>query len=210
LRHVGAAFATITGALPRGRAATLDQPFANGTRELVAYPQKRPLMRITARPPHLEAPFSVFSEAAFAPNDAFFVRYHLANIPLSIDVDTYRLNVRGKVDRELWLSLKDLRSLAAPVEVTAVNQSAGNSRGFSMPRVFSDCDGVRRRAFDGRAYTTRRLGRIYAYHYAGPGMSVTQWTAEVTKNQHVGAPIEDSEIEPLAIYLASAYAGDAK
>ena len=136
LRHAGAAIATVAGALPRARAATLDQPFANGTRELVAYPQKRPLMRITARPPHLETPFSVFNEGAFTPNNAFFVRYHLANIPLSIDADTYRLNVRGKVDRELSLSLKDLRSLATPVEVTAVNQCSGNSRGYSTPRVF--------------------------------------------------------------------------
>ncbi len=136
LRHAGAALATMASGAPRGRAATMDQPFANGTRELIAYPQKRPLMRITARPPHLETPFPVFNEGAFTPNDAFFVRYHLANIPLSIDADTYRLKVRGKVDRELSLSLKDLRSLATPVEVVAVNQCSGNSRGYSMPRVF--------------------------------------------------------------------------
>ena len=37
-------------------------PFENGERELVAYPQKRLLIRLTARPPQLETPFSVFNE----------------------------------------------------------------------------------------------------------------------------------------------------
>ena len=70
---------------------TLRQPFANGERELIAYPQKRPLLRITTRPPHLETPFSVFNEGAITPNDAFFVRYHLANIPLAVDPASFRL-----------------------------------------------------------------------------------------------------------------------
>ncbi|WP_433887229.1 molybdopterin-dependent oxidoreductase [Pseudomonas vranovensis] len=113
---------------------TLD--FANGTRELVAYPQKRPLMRITARPPHLETPFSVFNESILTPNDGFFVRYHLANIPTSIDPDTYQLQIKGLVDTPLSLSLAQLKALAPAVEVVAVNQCSGNSRGFGLPRVF--------------------------------------------------------------------------
>ncbi len=56
-------------------------PFGNGERPLVAYPGKRPLLQMTARPPQLETPFSVFDEGAITPNDAFFVRYHLADIP---------------------------------------------------------------------------------------------------------------------------------
>ncbi|MES2500683.1 MAG: oxidase, partial [Pseudomonadota bacterium] len=52
-------------------------PFGNGERELIAYPQKRKLMRITTRPPHLETPFEIFNEGVLTPNDAFFVRYHL-------------------------------------------------------------------------------------------------------------------------------------
>ncbi|MDP5008577.1 MAG: molybdopterin-dependent oxidoreductase [Glaciimonas sp.] len=111
-------------------------PFENGLRELVKYPQKRPLLRITARPPHLETPFSVFAEGAITPNDAFFVRYHLANMPLSIDVDTYRLKIGGHVNKPLSLSLKELKAIAKPVEIVAVNQCSGNSRGFVEPRVF--------------------------------------------------------------------------
>lgn len=120
----------------RGLAATESQSFANGTRDLVAYPQKRPLLRITTRPPHLETPFSVFNDGIITPNDAFFVRYHLANIPLSVDASTYRLRVHGNVDSELSLSLSDLRRIGAPAEIVAVNQCSGNSRGFSTPRVF--------------------------------------------------------------------------
>ena len=120
----------------RGLATTENLPFDNGTRELIAYPQKRPLLRITTRPPHLETPFAAFNEGAITANDAFFVRYHLANIPLSIDSTTYRLNVRGAVERHLSLSLDELKALGAPVEIVAVNQCSGNSRGYSNPRVF--------------------------------------------------------------------------
>jgi DMSO/TMAO reductase YedYZ molybdopterin-dependent catalytic subunit len=109
---------------------------ADGPRQLVRYPGKRPLIRVTARPPHLETPFSVFNEGPITANDAFFVRYHLANIPLSIDPATYRVAVKGLVSSPLSLSLAELKTLAEPVEVIAVNQCSGNSRGFSAPRVF--------------------------------------------------------------------------
>src|SRR6266516_2323851 len=58
-------------------------PFENGKRPLVKYPQKRPLIRLTTRPPQLETPFSVFNEGVITPNDAFFVRYHLNLPPLN-------------------------------------------------------------------------------------------------------------------------------
>ncbi|ALI02896.1 protein-methionine-sulfoxide reductase catalytic subunit MsrP [Pseudomonas sp. FW306-02-F02-AA] len=117
-------------------AETEAQDFSNGTRELVAYPQKRPLMRVTARPPHLETPFSVFNESILTPNDAFFVRYHLANLPTSIDADNYQLQIKGLVDKPLSLSLAELKALGKTVEVVAVNQCSGNSRGYGSPRVF--------------------------------------------------------------------------
>ena len=110
-------------------------PFDNGARPLVRYPGKRPLIQLTARPPQLETPFSVFNEGVITPNDAFFVRYHLSDIPLSIDPDTFRLNIKGKIDRALSLSLSDLKNDFEPVEIVAVNQCSGNSRGFFNPRV---------------------------------------------------------------------------
>eukprot|EP01030_Chromulinospumella_sphaerica_P003510 gene3510-3436_t len=125
-----ASFARATGEIAE------EVTFAAGPRPLVQYPQKQPLTLVTTRPPHLETPFAVFNEGPITPNDAFFVRYHLANFPTSIDPDTYRLTVKGAVDTPLSLSLAELKTLAQPVEVVAVNQCSGNSRGFSMPRVF--------------------------------------------------------------------------
>jgi DMSO/TMAO reductase YedYZ molybdopterin-dependent catalytic subunit len=113
---------------------TITLPFANGERKLAKFPGKRPLILQTSRPPQLETPFSVFNEGIITPNDAFFVRYHLANIPLSIDPDTYRLNVKGHVEKPLELSLAELKKMDA-VELVAVNQCSGNSRGFFVPRV---------------------------------------------------------------------------
>lgn len=113
-----------------------DVTLAAGPRPLVQYPQKRPLTLVTTRPPHLETPFAIFNEGPITPNDAFFVRYHLANFPTSIDPDSYRLTIKGSVDTPLSLSLTELKALAEPVEVVAVNQCSGNSRAFSMPRVF--------------------------------------------------------------------------
>src|SRR4051794_35557368 len=109
-------------------------PIDNGERPLVKYPQKRPMIGLTSRPPQLETPFSVFNEGPITPNNAFFVRYHLAQVPLDIDPDTFTLEITGKVDRPLKLSLKELKKLPA-LELIAVNQCSGNSRGFSEPRV---------------------------------------------------------------------------
>ena len=113
-------------------------PFENGERELVKYPQKRALIRLTSRPPQLETPFAIFNEGAITPNDAFFVRYHLAGAPPArelLTADAFRVQVLGKVKTPLKLSIEELRTQFEPVEITAVNQCSGNSRGFFQPRV---------------------------------------------------------------------------
>ena len=115
-------------------AQAVRMPFANGDRRLAKFPGKRPLIKLTERPPQLETPFPVFDESLITPNDAFFVRYHLAGVPLSIDPDTFRLEIGGKVDKTLILSLKDLKAMPQQ-EIVAVNQCSGNSRGFADPRV---------------------------------------------------------------------------
>ncbi len=131
--------ALAAAALPAAlRAETVTLPFENGERELVKYPQKRPLLRVTSRPPQLETPFSVFNEGIITPNDAFFVRYHLAGSPPAreqLTADAFRVQVLGKVKSPLKLSVEELRTKFEPVEVTAVNQCSGNSRGFFQPRV---------------------------------------------------------------------------
>ena len=128
---------TLLGTRP-GRAkesSAVDLPFNRGHRPLIVFPQKRPLMVMTTRPPQLETPFHLFNDNVFTPNDAFFVRWHLANIPTSIDLQTFRLNIRGRVKRSLSLSLDQLKREFEQVEVAAVCQCAGNSRGFFDPRV---------------------------------------------------------------------------
>lgn len=134
LLATGAAMGT---ALPRaaGANARVKLPFENGERELVAYPQKRPLILLTTRPPQLETPFAVFNESLLTPNDAFFVRYHLSDIPTNLDPAAFRLKVRGAVGTPLELSLADLKQLGATTEIVAVNQCSGNSRGHFTPRV---------------------------------------------------------------------------
>lgn len=117
-----------------GDEGTVELPFANGSRRLVTFPGKRPLILLTHRPPQLETPFAVFNEGLLTPNDAFFVRYHLSGIPTEIDPATFRLEVKGLVKTPLSLSLDDLKKMEQ-VEVTAVNQCSGNSRGFFNPRV---------------------------------------------------------------------------
>jgi DMSO/TMAO reductase YedYZ molybdopterin-dependent catalytic subunit len=113
---------------------TVSLGFENGERELVAFPQKRPLILLTSRPPQLETPFAVFNESVITPNDAFFVRYHWSGIPTSIDPAAYRLHVGGNVNTPLELSLAELKQMGG-AEIVAVNQCSGNSRGFSNPRV---------------------------------------------------------------------------
>ena len=115
-------------------ADTVTMPFGNGERPLVKYPQKRPMIGLTSRPPQLETPFAVFNEGAITPNDAFFVRYHLAGVPYDIDPDKFTVAVKGTVDKPMTLSLADIKKMPA-TDIVAVNQCSGNSRGFFDPRV---------------------------------------------------------------------------
>jgi sulfite dehydrogenase len=116
-------------------AETITLPFVNGQRPLATFPQKRPLILITTRPPQLETPFSVFNGGLLTPNDAFFVRYHLPQIPTAIDPDKFTLAIKGTVKTLLTLSLADLKTKFEPIDLVAVNQCSGNGRGFSNPRV---------------------------------------------------------------------------
>ena len=114
---------------------TVALPFGNGVRPLATYPQKRPMLLLTARPPQLETSFAVFDEQAITPNDAFFVRYHLADIPFAeLHAASWRLRIGGAVRTPLDLGLADLKAMPSR-DLVAVNQCSGNSRGFFMPRV---------------------------------------------------------------------------
>jgi DMSO/TMAO reductase YedYZ molybdopterin-dependent catalytic subunit len=114
----------------------VELPIANGRRHLVAFPEKRPLIVLTTRPPQLETPFEVFNDGLITPNDAFFVRYHNAGIPTRIDGDTHVIKIGGPAcGKPFQLTVADLRTQFKPVEIVAVNQCSGNSRGLFAPRV---------------------------------------------------------------------------
>jgi sulfite dehydrogenase (cytochrome) subunit A len=101
--------------------------------EMFAAPEKIPLTLVTDRPLQLETPLKYF-RTEITPNDAFYVRTHLASFPTRIDTASYKINVGGHVDQPFSLSLEDIRKLPS-VEMVAVNQCSGNSRSFFKPRV---------------------------------------------------------------------------
>lgn len=112
-------------------------PLPGGPNErplITNFPTKGPMVLQRTRAPLLETPFEVFDKGVFTPNDQFFVRWHWANIPTQIDVDAFRLTVRGHVNQTLSLSLPEILSMPR-AEVVAVNQCSGNSRGYFQPRV---------------------------------------------------------------------------
>src|SRR3979490_2321245 len=100
-----------------------------------AFPQKGPMILQRTRPPLLETPFEVFDKGVFTPNDQFYVRWHWAVIPTDIDIGKFSLTVRGHVDQTLSLSLNDILHGLPSVQLSAVNQCSGNSRGLFQPRV---------------------------------------------------------------------------
>ena len=118
------------------QSTTVDLPFVNGRRNLVAFPEKRPMIVLTTRPPQLETPFAVFNEGVITPNDAFFVRYHNAGIPTTIDGDKFVIRIGGNAaGKPFQLTLPELRTQFKAIEYVAVNQCSGNSRGLFSPRV---------------------------------------------------------------------------
>jgi DMSO/TMAO reductase YedYZ molybdopterin-dependent catalytic subunit len=101
---------------------------------MVRFPEKTDLQLLTARPPQLETPLHYFKEM-ITPNEAVFVRWHISQIPTSVDMVSWRLKVGGNTDKELSLSMDDLKRYEK-VGYTAVIQCSGNGRSFFEPRVF--------------------------------------------------------------------------
>ncbi|HEY1309347.1 MAG TPA: molybdopterin-dependent oxidoreductase [Pseudolabrys sp.] len=96
-------------------------------------PGKKPLIQLSDRPPNFESPIEYF-RTPITPNDQFFVRYHLADIP-EIKAENYKISVGGDgANGQVELTLDDLKKMPA-VEVVAVNQCSGNRRGLSKPHV---------------------------------------------------------------------------
>src|SRR5580704_11460924 len=137
----GVALAGGTVAFPglfQADAAIADLPatLSQGTRDeavLEALPGKKPLIKLTYRPPNYETPLEYF-RTPLTTNDAFFVRYHLAGIP-EVDAATWRLAVDGDgANSQAELTFDDLKRMPS-TEIVAVNQCSGNRRGLFQPHV---------------------------------------------------------------------------
>jgi sulfite dehydrogenase len=119
-----AAGANLTPGVPEGVASIATM----GT-----LPGKKPLIQLADRPPNYEAPLE-YLRTPITPNDQFFVRYHLSDIP-NVDAKTYKIAVGGDgANGSAELTLDDLKKMPA-VEIVAVNQCSGNRRGLSKPHV---------------------------------------------------------------------------
>src|SRR5437016_5298463 len=135
----GAAVAGSGYAIPKALADALKLPSAlsDGTRAaavLDALPGKKPLIKLSYRPPNYETPIELLGRDGITPNDAFFVRYHIADIP-EVDAKTWKLKVGGDgANGTAELTLADLKRMPA-YEVTAVCQCSGNRRGLFAPHV---------------------------------------------------------------------------
>src|SRR4029077_20018771 len=123
---------------PSWAETTIDLPLPGGpgARPITTgFPQKGPMILQRTRPTLLETPFEVFDKGVFTPNHQFYVRWHWAAIPNDIDIGKFSLTVRGHVNQTLSLSLNDILHGLPSVQLSAVNQCSGNSRGLFQPRV---------------------------------------------------------------------------
>ncbi len=98
----------------------------------IAFPEKRPLITYSDRPPLLESPRYVFTKA-ITPNDEFFVRWHMPVIPTHVEIEDYRISINGLVDKHIFISLDNLKNDFEQVEITAALQCGGNSRSAFNP-----------------------------------------------------------------------------
>ncbi|HLL27025.1 MAG TPA: molybdopterin-dependent oxidoreductase [Xanthobacteraceae bacterium] len=134
----GAVLAGSGYAIPKALADALKLPggLSEGTRAeavLDALPGKKPLIKLAYRPPNYETPVALIGDG-ITPNDAFFVRYHLADIP-EVDAKTWRLKIGGEgANGSAELTLDDLKRMPA-AEIVAVCQCSGNRRGLFSPHV---------------------------------------------------------------------------
>ena len=100
---------------------------------MATLPGKKPLIELSDRPPNYETPLE-YLRTPITPNDEFFIRYHLADIP-EVKAEGYKIAVGGDgADGTAEITLDDLKQMPA-VEVVAVNQCSGNRRGLSKPHV---------------------------------------------------------------------------
>ena len=109
-------------------------PYWGNVGPVATYPQKVPLLLLTDRPVQLETP-RYFFQTPFTPNGAFYVRWHLDDIPNTVDLGEWRLEISGNVEKPAKYTFDALLNSLPATTVAAVNQCSGNSRSRFQPRV---------------------------------------------------------------------------
>ncbi len=101
---------------------------------LVTAPGKKEMILLTDRPANLETPLKYF-KLDYTPNDVFFVRWHNPVLPTAVDEDSFRLRVKGWVNKKIELSMHDLKTKFPKDSIVALAACAGNARSFCDPQV---------------------------------------------------------------------------
>lgn len=83
------------------------------------------------KPDNFEFPFATLN-SFITPNEKFYVRNHFEQP--NLEIGSWRLKVEGAVERELQLSLDDLRKMPTRT-VTATLECCGNGRALLLPKV---------------------------------------------------------------------------
>lgn len=133
----GIGMATLSGRAALAAGPWLSPQLPDGTRAIARFgsaPGTTKLIELTDRPPNYEAPIGTF-RTAITPNDEFFIRYHLAEVPEMAALASWKLTIGGDAaTKETTLTLDDLKAMPAH-EITAVCQCSGNRRGLFSPHV---------------------------------------------------------------------------
>jgi DMSO/TMAO reductase YedYZ molybdopterin-dependent catalytic subunit len=129
-------FGRLTEAQAASAAAELTPGVPSGISSYVTMgnvPGKKPLIQLSDRPPNYESPLE-YLRTPITPNDQFFIRYHLSDIP-EVKAETYKIAVGGDgANGQAEITFDELKKMPA-IEVVAVNQCSGNRRGLSTPHV---------------------------------------------------------------------------
>lgn len=184
-------------------------PYWNSVGPIVSYPQKAPLVLLTDRPVQLETPRNFFL-TPFTPNDAFYVRWHLDEIPTQINLEEWRLRIEGNVEKPLALSFADLLARFKSITIPAVNQCSGNSRSRFQARVPGGQWG--NGAMGNAAWTGVRLSDLLQAAGVKPGSMQVQFAAldrgkgpqgmgshEFLKSLDLGNPVIEESLVAVAM-----------
>ena len=150
---------------------------------LESLPGKKPLIRLAYRPPNYESPLD-YLRTPITPNDEFFIRYHLSDIPDQIDPASYKMAIGGDgANGQTELTLDDLKKL----DFTMV--LPGHGKPFSDKSLIA--------AFQG--YLTDVMNQVANLRRQGVSPEVAAQRVDLTSHQKDFPEITGPGAEPRGI-----------